>query len=49
MASSFPEQDPVLQEVTFDCVIAISKISMHLKHAICSENQVIMYEKNAKA
>ena len=35
--------------MTFDCVIAISKISMHLKNAIYGENQVTRYEQNAMA
>lgn len=48
-ALDFPRMDETLQEATFDCVIAISKITMHLKNAICAENPSIMYEKGAKA
>ena len=48
-ANRFTDLDPALQEATLDCVVAISKISMHLMHAIFADNQVTRYEKNAKA
>ena len=40
----FFELESTLQEATFDCVIAISKISMHLRNAIYADNQIIRYE-----
>ena len=48
-AEGFMGMESALQEVTLDCVIAISKISMHLRNAIYSESQVTRYEQNAKA
>lgn len=48
-ANKFLELDQALQEAIFDCVIAISKISMHLRNAIYSESQVTRYEQDAKA
>ncbi len=38
-----------LQEATLDCVIAISKISMHLRNAIYADNQIVRYEQSSKA
>ena len=48
-ADDFLSMEPALQEVTFDCVIAISKISMHMRNAIYDENPVTRYEQHAKA
>ena len=41
--------DSTLQEATLDCVIAISRISMQLRHSIYEENQVIRYERSQQA
>lgn len=49
MADDFLGLDPALQEASFDCLIAVSKISMHLKNAICADNMSIMYEKTGRA
>ena len=48
-AEGFMSMENALQEVTLDCVIAISKISMHLRNAIYNDSQVTRYEQNAKA
>ena len=45
----FLAMDPSLQEVSFDCIMAISKLSMHLRNAIYNDSQVTLYEQNAKA
>ena len=37
-ANQFLEMDSSLQEATLDCVIAISKISEHLRNAIYADN-----------
>ena len=49
MAEQFMNLDPALQEVTFDCVIAISKIALQLKLQIFAQNPAIQYETDAKA
>lgn len=47
-ADRFRAMEYALQEATFDCVIAISKISMHMRNAIFADN-LVKYEKSAKA
>ena len=38
-ADKFPELEPSLQEATFDCVIAISRISMHIRNDVYAHDQ----------
>ena len=43
-ANKFLGQHEALQEAILDCVIAISKIAMHLRNAIYADSQVLRYE-----
>lgn len=44
-ADDFVRSETALQEATFDCVIAISKIAMQLRMAIFHDSdQVVRYE-----
>ena len=40
-AEKFMSMHSALKQVSFDCVMAISKISMHLKRAIYAESSVV--------